>query len=85
MLRLALYTCLPAVSFLSMLLPLGVGGWSLVSTEAGRRFGVPGFVGWPFSTLLGFFLVVSCSAVVLKTTLTLMTAATLRRRHRAAC
>ena len=76
----SLYTCLPAVSFLSVLLLLALNGWSILTPEAGRRFGVPGFVPWPLCTLLGFFLAVSLSAVVVKTTLTTITALILSRR-----
>jgi uncharacterized membrane protein YiaA len=82
-LLLSLYTCLPAVSFLSLLALLAVGGWPLLSVEGGRRFGIPAFVPWPFCTLLGFFLAVSASAAVFKTAITTLTAATLRRKDTA--
>lgn len=66
----SLYTCLPALSFLSLLGLLAWGGWSLLAADDGRRFGVPGFVPWPVCSLLGFFLTVSGSAVLLKTGIT---------------
>ncbi len=66
----SVYTCLPALSFLSLLGLLVWDGWSLLATEDGRRFGVPGFVPWPMCSLLGFFLTVSGSAVLLKTGIT---------------
>jgi hypothetical protein len=80
MLLLSLYTCLPAVSFLSVLVLLVIGGWPLLSVEDGRRFGIPAFVPWPFCTLLGFVLTVSTSAAVFKTAITTITAANLRRK-----
>ena len=80
MLLLSIYTCLPAVSFLSVLVLLAAGGWSLLSAEDGRHFGIPALVPWPFCTLLGFVLTVSASAAVFKTALTTITAAILRRK-----
>lgn len=79
-LSLSLYTCLPAISFLTVLIVLAAEGWALLSVEDGRRFGVPAFVPWPFCTLLGFFLTVSISATAVKTAITTITAARLRRR-----
>ncbi len=81
-LRFSLYTCLPAVSFLSILPLLPLGGWSLWDPRDARQFGVPDFVPWPLCTLLGFFLAVSLSAVVLKTTVTTGLVALLVRRSR---
>lgn len=69
-LALSAFTCLPALSFLSVLAPLAWGGWSLVSADDGYRFGIPAFVPWPFCSLLGFFLAVTLSALVLKTAIT---------------
>ena len=66
----SVYTCLPALSFLSLLGLLAWNGWSLLATEDGRRFGVPDSVPWPVCSLLGFFLTVSGSAVLLKTGIT---------------
>ena len=66
----AMYTCLPAISFVSLLPLLMIGGWSILTVEAGRRFGIPGFVPWPGSCLLGFFLMVAGVAVVFKTSIT---------------
>jgi hypothetical protein len=69
-LKVGLYSSLPAISFLSILPMLMAGHWPILSSEAGRRFGIPAFVPWPASTLLGFFLAVSLSALILKTCLT---------------
>jgi len=69
-LRLSLYTCLPAISFLSILFLLPSAGWSLLDVEDGRRFGIPDFVPWPVCSVLGFFLAVSLSAVLFKTAVT---------------
>jgi hypothetical protein len=81
-LRLSIFTCLPAVSFLSLLGPLAWEGWSLLAAEDGRRFGIPSFVPWPVCSLLGFFLTVSLSAVVLKIGVTTGIVVMLGRRSR---
>lgn len=78
--RASLYTCLPALSFVSLLPLLKLAGWPILSAEAGHRFGIPGFVPWPASTLLGFFLAVSVTAVVFKTATTTLVALWLSRR-----
>ncbi len=80
--RLALYTCLPAVSFACVLPLLAMEGWPILTTEGGRRLGVPGFVPWPASTVLGFFLTVVGSAVLCKTAITVSVASMLFRRRR---
>lgn len=75
----ALYTCLPAVSFASVLPWLAVEGWALWSRQAGYEFGVPEIVPWPFCTVAGFFAAVIGSAVVVKTVVTTAIAAGGRR------
>jgi len=67
---LSVYTALPAISFASVFVLLVVGGWPVLTTEGGRRFGVPEFVPWPFSTVAGFFTALIGSAVVGKTAIT---------------
>jgi hypothetical protein len=66
----SLYSSLPALSFLSVLVLLFFSGWPILTVEGGARFGIPHSVPWPVNTLLGFFLSVSCSALVLKTLIT---------------
>ena len=66
----AMYTCLPAVSFASVLPWMAVEGWALWSAEAGHSFGIPEFVPWPLCTIAGFFAAVIGSAVVVKTVVT---------------
>ena len=68
---LTLFTCLPCISFGSVLVLLGLYGWPLLSAEAGLRFGIPDFVPWPFNTLLGFVAAVIGSGVVGKTLITM--------------
>ena len=68
---LTLYTCLPSMSFASVLVLLALSGWPILTTEAGSRFGIPDLVPWPFNTLLGFFVAVIGSAVVAKTLITM--------------
>ncbi len=59
----AFYTTLPAASFLSVPVVSGLGGWSVLSSEAGSSFGVPGFLPWPLDTILGFTVLVGALAV----------------------
>ena len=68
--RLALYTCLPAVSFLAVFVTLMVSGWPVFTSEGGHRFGIPDVVPWPLCTVAGFFAAVVGSAVVVKTAVT---------------
>jgi hypothetical protein len=66
----SLYSSMPALSFLSVLVLLFFSEWPILTVEGGARFGIPHFVPWPVNTLMGFFLSVSCSAVVLKALIT---------------
>lgn len=79
---LALYTCLPAVSFASVLVLMVMHAWPVLTIEGGRRFGIPSFVPWPFCTCLGFFLTVIGTAVLLKIAITLGMVAMLSRGPR---
>ncbi len=76
----SLYTSLPAISFASILGLLALQGWAVLTVEGGRRFGIPSFVPWPMCTLLGFFLTVVISAVLLKTAITTGIVTILSRR-----
>lgn len=67
----SLYTCLPAISSLSILLMMSLAGWSIFSSTAGLKFGIPAFVPWPANTIFGFFLIVALSALVFKTIITI--------------
>jgi hypothetical protein len=67
----ASYTCLPAASFLSVPVVTALGGWSILTVEAGHRFGIPAFVPWPVNTILGFSIAVALVAVVSKIALTI--------------
>jgi hypothetical protein len=78
--RLTLYTCLPAVSFLSVFVLMIIGGWPVFTSQGGYKFGVPDFVPWPFCTVTGFFAACVGSAVVVKTAVTMVIA--LRRMAR---
>ena len=66
----AFCTTLPAASFLSVPVVSLFGGWSILSDEAGLRFGIPSFLPWPFDTILGFCLLVSSVAVGAKVVIT---------------
>jgi hypothetical protein len=77
LLRLAFYTTLPAVSFLSVFVVMVIGGWPVFTPEGGYKFGIPPFIPWPLCTVTGFFAAVVGSAVVGKV---LLTVAIARRR-----
>jgi hypothetical protein len=62
----ALYTSLPAASFLSVPVVAAVSGWSITSAEWGLRFGIPGFLPWPLNTILGFGVALSVVTVAFK-------------------
>ncbi len=68
--RVSIFTGLPAISFLSILVLAVAEGGDILSVREGWQFGIPDFVPWPLCTLLGFFLAVSGSAVVFKTLIT---------------
>jgi hypothetical protein len=76
---LGLYSCLPAISFLTMLWPLHRAGWGLTSRQEGYRFGIPSIVPWPFCTVFGFVVAVSLSTVLIKMAITVATPPFLRR------
>ncbi len=69
---LSLYSGLPAASFISIPIISLLGGWNILSTEDGYRFGIPDFLNlsWPFNTILGFYLLLVMFAVVFKTIIT---------------
>lgn len=78
----SLYSSLPAASFLVIPIVMGLGGWSILTPEAGHRFGIPAFVPWPANTILGFCAAVSLMAVVCKTLITTGVAMCLVRPRR---
>lgn len=80
LLKLSLFTCLPAISFVSILILAMIGGWPIFTVEGGISFGIPEFVPWPFSTMLGFFAAVIGSAIIVKTFITTKIAAKILRR-----
>lgn len=71
-LLLALYTCLPAFSFITVPFVSWISGWDVLSSETGSIFGIPDFLflPWPFNTILGFFSALVAAAVVFKTIIT---------------
>ncbi|MHC4062490.1 MAG: hypothetical protein ACYSTZ_03375 [Planctomycetota bacterium] len=67
----ALYGSLPTVSFcVLVLLSFVIAGESILSSEAGLSFGIPGFVPWPVNTILGFCAALGIGTLVLKTVVT---------------
>ena len=63
----AVYTCLPTVSF-CLLLPLMMKfeGWHILSVEESVSFGIPSFLPWPLNTILGFSATLLVGTVILK-------------------
>ncbi len=78
----AFYTTLPAMSFLSVPVVGLLGGWAVLSGEAGARFGIPAFLPWPFNTILGFCAIVAAVAVLAKVAITTSVAGLVIRRSR---
>jgi len=66
----ALYTSLPAASFMVVPVMLALGGWPILTADGGARLGIPRFVPWPAGTVLGFFAAVAIGTLVLKTLIT---------------
>ena len=69
---LSLYTCLPAVSFFTIPVMVGIDGRNILSVEEAIRFGIPELPPflWPFCTILGFYVVLAVGAVLFKTVIT---------------
>ena len=66
-----MYTSLPAASFgLLLLLAKWLDGAALVNPVDGAALGIPGFVPWPMSTILGFCLVLAVGTLIVKTAVT---------------
>jgi len=66
----SLYTSLPAASFMVVPLVMVCGGWPILTAEGGSRLGIPRFVPWPASTVLGFYVTVAAGAMAVKTLIT---------------
>ena len=68
----ALYSSLPAVSFILVPVMAWLGGWNILSTQDGPRFGIPEFFNLlpPMNTILGFYVAVATGALVLKAVIT---------------
>ena len=65
---LALYSSLPT-AFFCIVLPVMwlINEGNILSIEEGFHFGIPGFLPWPFNTILGFCAALLIGTVVLKT------------------
>jgi hypothetical protein len=66
----SLYTSLPSLSFLSVPVMMVMGGRPIVTVEGGVQFGIPEFVPWPASTILGFCIFVALAGTLFKTMIT---------------
>jgi hypothetical protein len=68
---LGIYTSLPTVTFaIILLVAMWLSGAALTSVEQGIALGIPGFVPWPLSTILGFCLALGGGTLVAKTAVT---------------
>jgi hypothetical protein len=67
---LSLYSSLPAFSFIVVPVIIIFAGNNVLSAEAGASFGIPSFLPWPLTTILGFYAACAIGAVVLKTAIT---------------
>ncbi len=66
----SLYSALPAASLLTVPISVKLGGWSILSSESGARFGIPTFLPWPLCTIVGFCIAVSAVTIALKVLIT---------------
>jgi hypothetical protein len=67
----ALYGCLPTVSFAVLLCIIWViSGNGLLNVEQAYNFGIPDFVPWPINTMLGFCVALAAGTIILKTVFT---------------
>lgn len=66
----AAYSCLPTISFLAIPVVLWAAGWSIVSLTDARNLGIPDFLPWPLTTILGFYTIPAVVASILKIIIT---------------
>jgi len=69
---LALYSSLPAISFILIPVMAWVKGWHILSPADGARFGIPDFLHlpWPLDTILGFYAALVVGAILFKSVIT---------------
>jgi hypothetical protein len=67
---LASYVALPTASLILVPIMAWLGGWRTLNAEDGFNFGIPDVLPLPFSTIMGFYLVLVIGAVALKTIIT---------------
>ena len=76
----ALYGCLPTVSFAALLLIIwAIAGNGFLNVEQAYKFGIPDFIPWPLNTMLGFCIALSAGTIILKTSFTTGIAALIAR------
>lgn len=66
----SLYSSLPAASFILIPVLALISGRNIINAEQGIRFGIPDYLPYPINTILGFYLVITIGALVLKTAIT---------------
>jgi hypothetical protein len=69
---LSLYTCIPAVSFVTVPLVAWFDGKNIFGLEEAVLFGIPEFppLLWPVGTILGFYVALAVGAIVFKMIIT---------------
>jgi hypothetical protein len=81
-LYIALYGCLPTVSFAVLLLIIWViAGNGFLNVEQAYNFGIPNFVPWPFNTMLGFCVALAAGTIILKASFTTGIASLITRKN----
>lgn len=67
----SIYGCMPTASF-CILIPVVwlIRGGYILNTEEGIGFGIPDFLPWPLSTILGFFTALLVGTIASKTIIT---------------
>jgi hypothetical protein len=71
----AVYGSLPTASFCILITILkAIEGGNILSAAEGTAFGIPGFLPWPFNSILGFSAALLAGTVILKIFVTYITA-----------
>jgi hypothetical protein len=66
------YSCIPILTLLIIPVAARIGGWPVLSSEAGYRFGIPDFLHLPrpLASIVGFYLFMIIGSLLFKTVIT---------------
>jgi hypothetical protein len=79
----AVYGSLPTASFCILITALKIiGGGNILSAAEGTAFGIPGFLPWPFNSILGFSAALLAGTVILKIFATSITVSYITRHSK---